>query len=413
MSDNQKSTSMLPLLAFCSFLVGFDSIVTVPLLPEIAENTDMPLKLGGLLYASYAIAYAVSAPIMGAISDRWDRKKMLCLGLVLFAVATALVGFGQSFAALIVFRVLSGVGAGMIEPSVYSIVGDTYAYEERGKAMGVVTAALIASAVIGVPLGGYIAELGTWSWPFWLIAILSMVAFFFIGRVFPNFPKNVQEAEPSADDSDATPQPVSLFQQFRFAFSNAAVFFSLLASLLYYGGLQGMFVLAGVYYYTFFDLSAGQTGLVLMIAGIGSVIGSLLGGKVSDLWSKKGVFVLASSLVALSVLALTIFTEIFWLAVVIHVFWAFVYGLGQSAFTALVSELNPDARGTVLSLNSSAMYVGAGILSAVAAVLLRQAGFVEIGIMCAIANLLVILITVFGIREAQAKKETVKSDATT
>lgn len=174
-----------------------------------------------------------------------------------------------------------------------------------------------------------------------------------------------------------------------------------------------MFVLAGVYYYTFFDLSAGQTGLVLMIAGIGSVIGSLLGGKVSDLWSKKGVFVLASSLVALSVLALTIFTEIFWLAVVIHVFWAFVYGLGQSAFTALVSELNPDARGTVLSLNSSAMYVGAGILSAVAAVLLRQAGFVEIGIMCAIANLLVILITVFGIREAQAKKETVKSDATT
>jgi multidrug resistance protein len=413
MSDNQKSTSMLPLLAFCSFLVGFDSIVTVPLLPEIAENTDMPLKLGGLLYASYAIAYAVSAPIMGAISDRWDRKKMLCLGLVLFAVATALVGFGQSFAALIVFRVLSGVGAGMIEPNVYSIVGDTYAYEERGKAMGVVTAALIASAVIGVPLGGYIAELGTWSWPFWLIAILSMVAFFFIGRVFPNFPKNVQEAEPSADDSDAAPQPVSLFQQLRFAFSNAAVFFSLLASLLYYGGLQGMFVLAGVYYYTFFDLSASQTGLVLMIAGIGSVIGSLLGGKVSDLWSKKGVFVLASSLVALSVLALTIFTEIFWLAVVIHVLWAFVYGLGQSAFTALVSELNPDARGTVLSLNSSAMYVGAGILSAVAAVLLRQAGFVEIGIMCAIANLLVILITVFGIREAQAKKDTVKSDATT
>ncbi|MFM1653800.1 hypothetical protein ACI7RC_17100 [Brevibacillus sp. B_LB10_24] len=53
---------LLPVLALCSFLVGFDSIATVPLLPAISATTDMPLHSGGLLYVSYAVAYAITAP---------------------------------------------------------------------------------------------------------------------------------------------------------------------------------------------------------------------------------------------------------------------------------------------------------------------------------------------------------------
>ncbi|WP_185956102.1 MFS transporter [Melghirimyces algeriensis] len=393
MSTNRPSKTILSILAFCSFLVGFDSMVTVPLLPEISRNTDMPLKLGGLLYASYAIAYAVSAPIMGAVSDRWDRKKMLCLGLLVFSIATALVGFSKTFVTLILFRVLSGIGAGMIEPSVYSIVGDSYSYEQRGKAMGIVTAALISSAVIGVPLAGYIAELGSWSWSFWVIAILSFITFFLAKKILPSYSAKTESKETFQ----------SLSKQFHFVLSNSAVFLSLLASLLYFGGLQGMFVLIGVYYYTFFDLTAGQTGMILMIAGIGSVVGSILGGEASDRWSKKTVFVLASLLVSVSVLSLSLFTQILWLAITIHILWATFFGVGQSAFTALISELNPDARGTVVSLNSSAMYIGSSLLSTIAAILLTQNGFFEIGMMCAAATISVIFITIVGVREVQAK----------
>lgn len=139
----------LPVLALCSFLVGFDSIVTIPLIPAMVRDTNLPVNLGGLLVTVYALAYALSAPFLGAISDRRGRKNMLLAGIALFAVATALTGFADTFTMLILFRILSGIGAGMIEPGVFAIVGDTYSYEQRGRAVGIVTGALISSAILG------------------------------------------------------------------------------------------------------------------------------------------------------------------------------------------------------------------------------------------------------------------------
>jgi predicted MFS family arabinose efflux permease len=72
---------------------------------------------------------------------------------------------------------------------------------------------------------------------------------------------------------------------------------------------------------------------------------------------------------------------------------------GHAAFTALVSELDPNARGTVLSFNSSAMYIGAGAASGLAAVLLRAADFWSVGLLCGAANALVAVIVLTAIRE--------------
>lgn len=376
---------MLPVLAFCSFLVGFDSIATVPLLPSISASTDMPLESGGLLYASYAAAYALTAPWMGNLSDRWNRKGILLIGILLFCVSTFLVGMGNSFAALIFFRILTGMGAGMMEPVVYAIAGDTYAYEERGRAMGIITAALISASVIGVPLAGGISALATWRWTFHLIAILTLVALVVVVVVIPGN-RPVEEA----------PSPL---RQIRFVFRNPSVFCSLLGSFLYYGALQGMFAVAGVFYYTYYGLDSGKTGLVLMVAGTSSIMGSLIGGKWADRYRKSRVVAMASVLAGVSVFALSLVTVNLWLSILLHILWASFYAAGQSSFTALVSELDPDIRGAVMSLNSSAMYFGAGTLSAVAAILLETGAFWPVGLICGLANVVVTVMVMFAIRE--------------
>mgnify|MGYP001399049157 FL=1 len=176
MKTAKKNILLLPMLAFCSFLVGFDAIATVPLLPAISASTDMPMRSGGLLYACYAAAYAVTAPLMGYLSDRWSRKGILLIGLALFGASTALMGTGETFAALIFFRILTGIGAGMVEPAVYAIAGDHYAYEDRGRAMGVITAALIASSVVGVPIASDVGEMASWNRTFRMIALLILLA---------------------------------------------------------------------------------------------------------------------------------------------------------------------------------------------------------------------------------------------
>jgi len=391
MKTAKKNILLLPMLAFCSFLVGFDAIATVPLLPAISASTDMPMRSGGLLYACYAAAYAVTAPLMGYLSDRWSRKGILLIGLALFGVSTALMGTGETFAALIFFRILTGIGAGMVEPAVYAIAGDHYAYEDRGRAMGVITAALIASSVVGVPIAGAVGEMASWNRTFRMIALLILLALAVASAAIPKRRPGQAGHGPGREAPAGSP--------FRLVFANRSVFFSLLGSLLYFGALQGMFALAGAYYFTFYGLGSGETGLLLMAAGAASIAGSLLGGKWADRRRKSRVVAVASLAAGVFVFLLGLMTFNLWVSILLHVLWAAFYAAGQAAFTTLVSELDPSARGTVLSFNSSAMYIGAGAASGLAAVLLQAADFWAVGLLCGAANALVVMIVLTVIRE--------------
>lgn len=373
----------LPVLALCSFLVGFDSIVTIPLIPTIVQDTKTHVSLGGLLVTAYAVAYAFSAPIFGLISDRWGRKRILFMGTILFAIATALTGIAKTFTVLIIFRILSGIGAGMIEPIVYAVVGDNYPYEKRGRAIGIVTSALISASIIGVPLGGYISEWLNWRWTFWLIAFLSILA---LVAIWISIPKD------SMKQRSKVPIKKS-FKLISSIYSSSSVLIALLATLLYYGGLQGMFANLGLFYNLHYDLTSGQIGLILMVAGCGSVIGSILGGKLADRFGKRNTLLYSSMFVAFSVFLFSTMTKSLLMAFLLNIIWATVYGLGQTALTTLVSELNPNARGAIVSLNSSAMYIGSGLFTTIAAFLLYGGEFLWVGILCGLANIFVLIAT--------------------
>jgi len=383
--NQSKKMNLLIILSICTFLVGFDSIVTIPLIPLMSKDTNLPVNLSGLLVTSYAIAYAIFAPFFGSLSDRVGRKKILIFGLFIFSLATTFTGLANTFSTLIIFRILSGIGAGMIEPNVLSIVGDRFEYENRGKAIGIVTAALISSAIVGVPLGGYIAEYFSWRVPFFVIGVVSIFSLILVSI--------------SINETNKQITSPSIVMQVRATVSSSTILFALTATLLYYGGLQGMFVYSGVFYSEIFNSSTSLIGFILMGAGIGSVLGSVIGGKLADKFGKKKVVIFAVFFVGISVLFLSLSTHSFQMAILIHFIWATVYGIGQTAFTALISELNPKYRGTIMALISSAMYLGSGLFTAIVAVVFHNNNFVSVGIICALANLLVLLIVSFKLNE--------------
>lgn len=170
--ESEKShTTLLAVLALCSFFVGLDTTVTIPLVPPIAKSTGTPVHLGQLLISAYAVAYMVTAPIFGAVSDSWGRKKTIFAGMLLLGIGTFLTGTGTSFGVLLLFRALTGVGAGMLQPGVYALIGDVFPYERRGQAIGIAMGGLLSATLVGPPVGGYIAVFTTWRWAFWLIAV--------------------------------------------------------------------------------------------------------------------------------------------------------------------------------------------------------------------------------------------------
>ncbi|WP_166245413.1 MFS transporter [Paenibacillus turpanensis] len=374
---------ILFVLALCSFWVGLDSIITVPLLPLMAKDGGIASHLGALFVTAYALVYMISAPLFGVIADRWGRKKMILLGLFVLAAGTVLTGLGNGFVSLLAFRAITGLGAGMLEPSVLAYVGDRFPYAQRGRAVGIVMGALVGSTLFGVPAGTFLAEWLSWRWAFGVIGGLALLTMLIVQLALPEGEARVKQK------GEITPSPLFL-AQLGSALTSRTVCFSLLATFLWFGGLQGMFANIGLFYSSRFQLDVGQIGLVLMAAGFGSVIGTVTGGKLSDAVGKRVVLGTAAIVSAAGVLGLSLVEHSVGLAVGLHVVWSAAFGFGHVALTAITSELSPEHRGTVLSLNSSAMYAGMMSATAVSSLLLSQGGFAGVGLLCACAAVLVV-----------------------
>ncbi|WP_051951852.1 MFS transporter [Actinacidiphila yeochonensis] len=391
-NSGEGGRTWLWLCAVCGFFVGLDSLVVSPLAPSITRATGTTTDYGGLLVTAYALLFMLGAPLFGPICDRWGRKRMILAGLLVFLGGTALTGTGDSFALILVFRAVSGVGAAMVVPSIFALISDRVPYERRGAAMGIVVGAMMAASVLGVPLGSAIAQVVSWRWTFRLVAVAAVVLLAAVWAALPDAPPAV--ADPSTG-------PVREWaSRLRTALSLPPVVFTLLSTLLWTAGLQGMFANAGLFYNREFGLTPGEAGLALAGGGAASVIGNVYGGRIADRVGRRGIIAAASAVAAGSVVAFSLLTGSLPAAVAVQAVWGLAVGFGQSSLTTLVSELSPRARGTALALNSSAQYGGMMAGTAAAAALLSAgAGFWAVGVLCGGCAVVVVPIVVFLVRE--------------
>ena len=151
------------------------SVLVVGLLVVILDNTilnvalkTIQLDLGAtqneLVWAinAYSLAFAALLFTWGVLGDRFGRKRILLIGLVLFGAASALCAFATTPGELIAFRALMGVGGASVMPISLSIITVIFPPQERGRAIGVWSAAVGGAVAIGPVLGGLLLEHPNW-----------------------------------------------------------------------------------------------------------------------------------------------------------------------------------------------------------------------------------------------------------
>lgn len=157
----------------------------------------------------------------------------------------------------------------------------------------------------------------------------------------------------------------SIVKNIKTALSNRTVTFTLLISFMYYGGLEAIFSTIGIYYNRYFDSSPSFIGSILLVAGISSVLGSIVSGKVMDKpHNKKSLLLVASFISLFSILFLTMNDKLLYVSIVLNVIWSFSYAFGQNMIN------------TYMSIT-----------------LLNAFSFIAVGILCAAAYLLSALLT--------------------
>jgi DHA2 family multidrug resistance protein len=161
-----------------TFMEVLDTSVANVSLPHIAGSLDSTNDEATWVLTSYLVANAIVLPLSGFFSELFGRKRFYMACVIIFTVSSTLCGLAPSLGALIVFRVLQGLGGGALQPVSQAILVESFPKEKRGVAMAFYGMGVVVAPIIGPTLGGWITDNYSWRWIFLInipVGVLSVL----------------------------------------------------------------------------------------------------------------------------------------------------------------------------------------------------------------------------------------------
>ena len=184
---------LLYILALVQFTNIMDFMIMMPLGETLMSLFDINPKQFSLLVSSYTFSAGFSGFMASFVLDRFDRKWALVVIYVGFSLGTIACALSPTYEILLLARALTGIFGGVVGALVLSIVSDLFKYEERGRAMGVMTSAFAVAAVVGVPFGLFLASRLSWHAPFWSMGIMGILINLILLRFMPSMKEHMEE----------------------------------------------------------------------------------------------------------------------------------------------------------------------------------------------------------------------------
>ena len=377
-----RTTGTLFALWLMVFTAASQTIVITPILPLIGQELGADAGTLGLLVSVYSWVLAAAALIMGPISDRIGRRRVLLFGSGALAVALALHGLADSFGSLLAMRVLAGAGGGMLSGAAVSYVGDAFPYERRGWATGWVMSGVPFGLVIGIPLGRALAVAFGFRMPFVAFAAVMAVAFVLILTVVPQPDVTLSAERPTVRGS--LRQYATLIVGRGGTAAAAATYF-----LMYLGlGLLVVYlpqwltskfpmeVIVAGEQLSVFGLPLDFIATLFLVGGLVSVVVGPKAGAVSDAVGRKPMILVSCLGLAVVTAALPYVVVERWAAYPAYVGIMFMFALRMAPLQSLLTALVPSRqRGAFLSLTIAVGQIGTGVGAALGGALYAGLGY--------------------------------------
>ncbi|MBK5473864.1 MFS transporter [Bacillus sp. TH19] len=349
------------------FMIGTDTFLISPLLPTLQQVYHVSTELSGWMVSSYALGYAGFALIAGPISDGLNRKKVMVLGMSFFALSTFLCGMAPSFLWMLTFRFLAGVSAAFVSPQVWASIPLLIKKKQIVKAIGIATAGLSISKILGLPIGAYLATIH-YTTPFFVIGILSALLVVLMYVTLPE----IQPVQIGGNEKN-------ILKGYKQLLRDSKVSLSYFAYFVFQTGNFAAFSFFGVWLSSQFGLQVHEVGTAMLVLGLGNLTGNILGPRIVNkigynLSFYGGIVFTAVLYVILPHLKNIIFVELFFFVLFFVTGILFVLMMGR------LQNMSSIARGTGAALANASMYIGQMIGAAIAGMLFAAShNFILVG----------------------------------
>jgi MFS transporter, DHA1 family, inner membrane transport protein len=334
-------------LTLSAFAIGTTEFVIVGLIPTMANDLHVSLPSAGLLVSLYALGVAIGAPVLTALTGKWNRKRVLLTVMSLFVAGNLLAWQAPNYNTLIAARILTGLAHGVFFSIGSTIATGLVSKEKAASAIAIMFTGLTVALVTGVPLGTYIGQTYGWQATFLVVAILGLIALVGSMVLVPNNLKQPPAAKLSAQLKVLTqPRLLLVYAITAVGYGGSFTAFTYLASIL--EDVSG------------FDSS--MIGLIMLVYGVSVVVGNIWGGKMADnMGPIKALTIIFSGLAA--VLFTFTFTATNPITAIITIlFWgAFAFGNvpGLQVYVVKLAEkYTPDAVDVASGFNIAAFNIG-------------------------------------------------------
>jgi len=353
----------LLLLALANFAVGMGAFVVIGILSPVATDLAISKAQAALLLTGYAVVYAISSPLLVAVTGGLDRRLALALGMTVFGVGAVGAALSGGLTTVIAARAVMALGAGIVTPVAATVgvalAGATY----RGRALAIVFGGLTLAQALGVPLGAWVGYTYDWRFAFLLVATLSGVS---VAAMVLSLPSGLKV--PAASLASLKAVLSSLPQMIAVSFT-----------ALFIGGLYVLYTFLAALVEARYQLGRDGVTAVLAVFGVGAVVGNSVGGMLTDRIGPHRTLLLlcAAQLVllpAVSLLPLGLWAFGALVGVWSVCSWSFM--VPQQARLAMVA---PERIPVLFALNAAAIYVGSSAGSAVGGLTLRTEGLAWLG----------------------------------
>ena len=382
-------------------------------------STDLHSSISEVQWVvtGYLLALAAVMPVTGWAARRWGAKRVYLVSLVLFTLGSVACGLSSSLVALVVFRILQGIGGGMIMPLAQLIMAQVAGPKRMGRVMGVVSMPAMLAPIFGPVIGGLILQNLHWSWIFFVNGPIGVLAFVLAWRMLPDTDSG--EAGPldrlglvllpigsaigiygiskigsgSAIGSAGVLIPIvlgvvmgGLFVLHALRIERPLLDVRLYknrvfagASLTTFGlgaALFGAMILVPLYYQTVRGYSVIDTGLLNGPQGIGALIAMPIAGRLTERFGGGRIAIAGVLVLSLSTLPLAFVgahTSVVLISLVLVVRGLSIGFSFMPAMTAAFSVMRPDQLSDATPQLNVVMRLGSAIGVAVLAVVLQRA----------------------------------------
>jgi EmrB/QacA subfamily drug resistance transporter len=160
------------------------SIVNITV-PELQKDLSTDIDTVSWVVNAYNIAFAVLLVSMGRLADQFGRRRFFVIGLTVFTIGSGMCAAAWTVEALIGFRVIQGIGAGILAPLGFAMTALVFPPRQRGLGLALIAVVALVSSAVGPVLGGVIVEVASWHWIFLINVPIGVVGVLLALRVWP------------------------------------------------------------------------------------------------------------------------------------------------------------------------------------------------------------------------------------